>query len=107
LVLLCEALPEKKIDSIIEQQFVPPWFSAAANYSTACNTQTKSPFLQSLAFPSKKIDEAVFWLEMIRDVNLLPETKPEWFITEGAELTKILCACRRSAIQNLKLKNYQ
>jgi hypothetical protein len=51
------------------------------------------------------VDESVFWLEMIRDINLLPQSKLELIIVEGMELTKILGASRRSAVQKLTIKN--
>ena len=105
LVPLCEALPKKKISLIIEHQLLRSGFSAAANYRSACNAQTKKSFLSKLSIALEEIDESVFWLEMIRDANLLPESKLILVINEAIELTKILGASRRTATQKLTIKN--
>src|SRR6476661_311040 len=101
LVPLCEALPKKKISLIIHGQLLRAGFSAAANYRAACNAQSKKSFIAKLSIALEEIDESVFWLEMTRDVNLLPQSKLEFIIVEGMELTKILGASRRSAVQKL------
>lgn len=100
LVPLCEALPTKKLSGIIEHQLLRSGFSAAANYRSACNAQTKKSFIAKLSIALEEIDESVFWLEMIRDTNLLPQIKLEKLILEAIELTKILGASRRTALLN-------
>lgn len=105
LVPLCEALPEKKLSSIIEHQLLRSGFSAAANYRSACNAQTKKSFLSKLSIALEEIDESVFWLEIIRDANLLPQIKLDLIIKEAKELTKILGASRRTAAQKLTINN--
>lgn len=97
LIPLCEALPPKKISSIIQHQLLRSGFSAAANYRSACNAQTKKAFISKLSIALEEIDESVFWLEMIRDTNLLPQMKLDLVIKEGIEITKILGASRRTA----------
>lgn len=101
LVPLCEALPQKKISKIVEDQLLRSGFSAAANYRSACNAQTKKSFIAKVSIALEEIDESVFWLEMIRDINLLPQLKLELIINEAIELTKILGASRRTALKQI------
>jgi four helix bundle protein len=103
LVAVCEALPKKKLSSIIEHQLLRSGFSAAANYRSSCNAQTKKSFISKLSIALEEIDESVFWLEMIRDTNLLPQVKLEPLTGEGIELTKILGASRRTASRKQQL----
>ncbi len=49
LVPLCDALPEKKISKIIQDQLLRSGFSAAANYRAACNGQSKKSFNAKLS----------------------------------------------------------
>jgi four helix bundle protein len=105
LIPLCEALPKKKLCTIIEHQLLRSGFSAAANYRSACNAQTKKSFLSKLSIALEEIDESVFWLEMIRDANLLPHSKIAAIITEATELTKILGASRRTTSKKLTINN--
>ena len=105
LIPLCEALPKTKLAFIIEGQLLRSGFSSAANYRSACNAQTKKSFLSKLSISLEEMDESVFWLEIIRDTNLQPQTKVEPLIMEGMELTKILGASRRTTAQKLTIKN--
>lgn len=88
LVPLCEALPQNKISEIIGTQLLRSGFSAAANYRSACNAQSKKAFNAKLSIALEEIDESTFWLETIRDANLLDLTKLELIINESIELTK-------------------
>ena len=101
LIPLCETLPKQKLSSIIEVQLLKSGFSAAANYRSSCNAQTKKSFISKISIALEEMDESVFWLEMIRDSNLLPKIKLESIIKEGVELTKILGASRRTAVQTI------
>ena len=105
LIPLCDALPKNKLSSIIEHQLLRSGFSAAANYRSACNAQTRKSFLSKLSIALEEIDETVFWLEMIRDANLLPAFKLESVINEAIELTNILGASRRTVSQKLTINN--
>ena len=105
IVPLCEALPKSKLASIIEHQLLRSSFSSAANYRSSCNAQTKKVFIAKLSIALEEADETVFWLEMIRDTNLLPEIKLESIIQEAIEVTKILGASRRTAINKLTITN--
>lgn len=100
---LCEALPSSKLSSIIEFQLLKSGFSAAANYRASCNAQTKKSFVAKLSIALEEMDESVFWLEIIRDGNLLSAAKLSSIIAEAIELTKILGASRRTATNKLKI----
>ncbi len=78
-------------------------FSAAANYRASCNAQTKKSFVAKLSIALEEMDESVFWLEIIRDGNLLSAAKLSSIIAEAIELTKILGASRRTATNKLKI----
>lgn len=103
LIPLCEALPGKKISRIIEDQLLRSGFSAAANYRSACNAQTKKSFNAKLSIALEEMDESTFWLEIIDELNLLKHQKLQLILNEASELTKILGASRRTATRNLKL----
>ncbi|WP_121355049.1 four helix bundle protein [Flavisolibacter nicotianae] len=94
LVPLCEALPPKKISRIIQDQLLRSGFSAAANYRAACKGQSKKAFKAKISIAFEEIDESLFWLEAINDLNLVPSEKTERLRTEADELTRILAATR-------------
>jgi len=97
LVPLCESLPNKKISRIIEDQLLRSGFSAAANYRSACNAQSKKSFNSKLSIALEEIDEASFWLEIVGTLELIKKEKLLLVSGEAIELTKILGASRRTA----------
>jgi four helix bundle protein len=105
LVPLCEALPNKKISRIIEDQLLRSGFSAAANYRSDCNTQSKKSFNSKISIALEEIDETSFWLEIIEELQLIPHKKLCLVAAESVELTKILGASRRTATKKLKINN--
>ena len=105
LVPLCQALPKKKISLIIENQLLRSGFSSAANYRSACNSQSKKAFNAKLSIALEEIDESAFWLEMIDELELIKHDKLSLILNEAIELTKILGASRRTALRKLKIDN--
>ena len=84
---------------IIEDQLLRSAFSAAANYRSACKAQSEKAFKSKLSIVFEEIDEALFWLEAINDLNLIPQEKIALLVKEADELTRILAATR------IKLEN--
>ncbi len=94
IVPLCEILPSKKMSRIIEDQIMRSSFSAAANYRAACNAQSQRSFKSKLSIAFEEMDETLFWLEVIADLNLIPPHKLTLLLNEADELTRILAASR-------------
>ena len=94
IVSLGEALPTKKVSGIIEDQLLRSAFFAAANYRSACKAQSGKAFKSKLSISFEEIDESLFWLESIEDLELLPSQKLILLIKEADELTRILAASR-------------
>ncbi|MFY7964349.1 MAG: four helix bundle protein [Chitinophagaceae bacterium] len=101
-VTVCEALPKKKIAIVIEHQILRSSFSAAANYRAATKAQSQKSFVAKLSIAFEEIDESLFWLESIKDLNIITEKKLSSIIKETAELASILAAARKT--MQLKLK---
>jgi|SRR5690349_18751081 len=99
LVPLCALFPANKISKIIEDQLLRSAFSAAANYRAACKAQSERAFKSKLSISFEEIDEALFWMEAINDLNLIPKEKIALLIKEADALTRILAATR------IKLEN--
>ena len=91
---LCEALVPGKISAIIEGQLIRSAFSAAANYRASCKAQSRKSFKHKLSIVLEEIDESLFWLEAIRDLDLTSEKIYASPLKEADELTRILAASR-------------
>jgi len=96
IVPLCEALPNKKVSKVIEDQLLRSAFSAAANYRSACKAQSQKAFKSKLSIAFEEMDESLFWLESIQDLDLIKKEKVTAILKEADELTRILAATRIS-----------
>jgi four helix bundle protein len=102
IVNVCDALPKKKITKVIEDQLLRSSFSAAANYRAACKAISKKSFVSKLSISFEEADESLFWVEVIRELSLLPDKKMSSIIKEATELASILAAARKTAQSSLK-----
>ena len=93
-VPVCDTLPQKKVSRIIADQLLRSAFSAAANYRAACKGQSIKAFKSKLSIAFEEIDEALFWLEVISELSLIPKTKLVLLIKEADELCRILASSR-------------
>jgi four helix bundle protein len=96
IVAMSEHLPKKKIAGIIEMQLLRSTFSAAANYSAACKGMSTKSFISKLSIAFEEADETLFWLEVIKELKLLPEKMLSLLINEAIELSSILASARKT-----------
>ncbi len=96
IVSMTEFLPKKKISGIIEMQLLRSTFSAAANYRAACKGISTKAFISKLSISFEEADETLFWLEVIKELKLLPEKKLTLLIAEAIELSSILASARKT-----------
>lgn len=96
IVKVCEALPKSKISKIIEDQLLRSSFSAAANYRAATKAISKKAFISKLSIAFEEADEALFWIEAIKEFKLQPVEKMSAIKKESTELASILAASRKT-----------
>jgi len=71
--------------------------SIGANYRAACRSRSRAEFTAKLGIVAEEADETVYWLELLRDANLLSEAKLSELLREANQLTSIFTAGRRSS----------
>ncbi len=103
-VNVCDALPKKKISSVVEGQLLRSSFSVAANYRAACRAQSTAQFIAKLNIALEEMDESEFWIEVITELNLVSASKMQDIQKESTELVKILSASKNTIRQKMKLK---
>jgi four helix bundle protein len=81
----------------IGNQVVRCGTSIGANYRAACRSRSRAEFAVKLGIVAEEADETVYWLELLRDANLVPEEKLSELLKEANELTAIFTAGRRSS----------
>jgi four helix bundle protein len=97
---LVDHLPRTTCGRAIGNQLVRSGTSVGANYRAACRSRSRAEFAAKLGIIAEEADETVYWLEVIRDGNLLPANQLSGLLKEADELTAIFTAGRRSSSGN-------
>src|SRR5437660_10678139 len=97
---LVDALPRTAAGRAISNQLVRSATSVGANYRAACRARSRPEFASKLGTVLEEADESLYWLEMIRDGELMSDSKISLLLKEANELTAILAAGRKSAASN-------
>src|SRR6516164_4455383 len=101
---LVDAVPRTPAGRAISSQLVRAATSVGANYRSACRARSRAEFAAKLGIAVEAADESLYWLELVRDGNLLPENKLLQLLKEADELTAILASGRKSAVNTSNLK---
>jgi four helix bundle protein len=78
-------------------QFYRAATSAWANYRAAQRGRSRSEFIAKLGHVVEESDEAVGWLEFLRDANVAAD---ESLLSEAKQLSAIFTACLMNARRN-------
>ncbi len=76
--------------------------SVGANYRSACRSRSKADFISRITIVEEEADESMYWLEMLRNLNILPANKLDPLIVEADELVSIFVAISKKTKQNMK-----
>ncbi|MBL8818436.1 MAG: four helix bundle protein [Planctomyces sp.] len=94
---LVTALPLDTIGKTIGTQLVRSATSVGANYRAACRGRSKAEFIAKLQIVIEEADEFCYWLDLIIEGALLPESKVALLLDEANQLTAIKVASRKSS----------
>jgi four helix bundle protein len=89
---MVDALPRSTAARTMGQQIVRSSCSVAANYRAALRGKSRADFINKIAIVLEEADETLFWLEMIRDAELLPANRLQELIAEAECNTRIFAA---------------
>jgi four helix bundle protein len=102
---VCRTLAETKGTYALGNQLLRSGTSVAANYRAACRSRSDAEFISKLGVVLEEADETEFWLELLRDGGVMPETKLAPLLDEAQQLIRIFAASKRTTrarVQNQK-----
>ncbi|HWN25009.1 MAG TPA: four helix bundle protein [Candidatus Sulfotelmatobacter sp.] len=97
---LVDHLPRTTSGRAIGNQLIRSGTSIGANYRAACRSRSRAEFAAKLGIVAEEADEAVYWLQLIRDGHLLSTQQVAALLKEADELTAIFTAGRRTSTKN-------
>ena len=96
IIRLFQALPKTEEARIIGKQLLRSATSVAANYRAACRARSKAEFYSKLSIVIEEADESLFWIEILIEANLLPESKLTELRQEITEILSVVAKARKS-----------
>ncbi|MBA2335428.1 MAG: four helix bundle protein [Pyrinomonadaceae bacterium] len=112
-IRLVETLPSSHSAQIIGKQLLRSATSVGANYRAACRGKSTADVLHKMAIVEEEADEAIYWLELLIESDIVSEKKLSVLVNDINEIVamtvssiKTLRSNRNgeSKIQNLKSK---
>ena len=74
--------------------------SIGANYSEACDAESKADFIHKLGIAQKEANETIYWLKVLYGSELITQTQYDELLNDVSELYRIITACIKTAKNN-------
>jgi len=94
---LYRALPMRGDAQVVGRQLLRSATSVAANYRSALRARSRAEFTSKLGIVVEEADEALFWLELLRDGEVLPAPQLKEIIEEAEAIVAIFASGRSRA----------
>ena len=104
-IKLVEALPNTRSAEIVSRQIVRSSTSVGANYRAACRAQSTADMLSNLKDVEEEADETLYWLEIIRDTEMIPEARLADLMRETNEILAMVVASIKTLRARLNRKS--
>lgn len=76
--------------------------SSGANYEEACGAESKADFIHKMQLVLKELKESLYWLKLLRKIELIPGKELGHYLDEADELVKIVAKSVITARGNRK-----
>jgi four helix bundle protein len=96
-IKLVGALPRGLAPQVIGRQLIRSATSVGANYGAACRAQSRAEFAAKLSIVVEESDESLYWLELLRETELIKPELLSAIIKEANELVAIALTSRKTA----------
>jgi four helix bundle protein len=99
-IQLVGALPRSKAAGVIGRQLLRSATSVGANYRAACRAKSTADMIAKLGIVEEEADETLYWLELLIESDLMPESRLSDLMREVDEIV----AMTVSSIKTLRAK---
>jgi four helix bundle protein len=100
-IKICNDLPRNAAGFETAKQIIRSAGSVGANYRASKRAKSDADFIYKIQIVLEEADETLYWLQVIKDAALLPDSDQlAVLIKEANELTAIFAAADRTAKKN-------
>ena len=97
---LCELFPRNAAGFETAKQLIRSAGSVGANYRAACRGKSKADFIYKIEIVIEEADESLYWLEIVKEAELIKTDKIDPLMKEANELVSIFNATDITAKKN-------
>ena len=87
---------------LIGNQIFRSGTSIAANYRAACRARSTADFISKLSIVEEEADETLFWLELIKELEIVDKVLLGSLMQENDEIIAIIVSSIKTARNNKK-----
>ncbi len=102
IIKLVEALPPSRAANVIGNQLLRCGTSVGANYWAACRARSKPDFISKASIAIEEADESLYWIEMLVEAKIMPQSKLSALMKEIDGIVAILTASVKTARASLR-----
>ncbi len=99
---LAKTLKGDYVEQTIAKQILRSSTSVGANYRAACFAKSTNDFINKLKIVEEELDETIYWMEILVESGLLPESKLKSLKEEAEQLFKIITRAIKTSKQRYK-----
>ncbi len=94
---LVDTLPRTRSADVLGRQLTRSGTSVGANYRAACRARSRSDFIAKMKIVEEETDETLYWLELLHEAEIAPESQLGELIREANELLAITVSSIKTA----------
>ena len=102
IVKLYTYLKEQKKEYVLSKQLLRAGTSIGANVREAMNAESKMDFIHKLSISQKETDETLYWLELLKDSEIITDKEFDSIYQDALELLKLLRSIIMKTKTNIK-----
>ena len=88
--LTVQTIAEESGGRLIGDQIFRSGTSVAANYRAACRARSRAEFISKLSIVEEEADETLFWLEVIKEMEIISSPLLDYLMKESNEIIAIV-----------------
>ena len=96
-IRLYSALPKRTEAQVLGRQLLRSGTSVGAHYREASRARSDAEFISKLEGGLQKLEESIYWMELIVESDVFPAEQLTDLIGEANELAAILVSCAKNA----------
>jgi four helix bundle protein len=97
IIRMVDSLPKSRTADVIGRQLLRCGTSVGANYRAACRARSPAEFAAKMGIVEEECDEAVYWMELLVEANIMPETRISDLMDEANEILSMVVASIRTS----------